>query len=195
MSILSLANPVFTSNVFDIVESFHRHAFFEDIDNTQQKGLLLLNSKSPWFKYLPLATYEILGHISPRQTPKCLLKLFIFLSSLLDWPHLLSLGLLSLSFHYFCVILYALGMFLTHHHLLPDHCSPFLLFFLWNESLASISELCKDVLLHVIEHASHHLGLMVLQWGPVPPLLEAWRCGVSVVPLHIVPELFVSLFL
>jgi hypothetical protein len=62
-------------------------------------------------------------------------------------------------------------------------------------SFAGISPLRKDMLSHVIEHALHHLGFVDLKGRPLPPLLEARRCCVSVVALHIVAKLLMGLLL
>lgn len=59
-----LANIIFNRCVFDIVESLICHALFKHIDNAKQEGFLLLDSKSPTFKYLSFSAHKIQSHIS-----------------------------------------------------------------------------------------------------------------------------------
>lgn len=55
-------------------------------------------------------------------------------------------------------------------------------------SLASVSELGKDMLLHVKEHAFHQFGFMDVQLCPGSPLFEARRGCISIVALHVVSK-------
>ena len=168
------------------------HALFKHINRTKQKGSLLLHRNSPALKYLPLSTHEIKSHIPSCKGRSHLFTLAIFLLKFFHGSYLRRFYLFTCDFHFIAIIHHTLLVLVAQVYLFLDHLLSFLLFLLCDVSLACVSELGKDVLLHVIKHAAHHLGFMEVEGGPLSPLLEPRGSCVGIESLHIVSKLFVS---
>jgi hypothetical protein len=67
MAILGRIDLCFLSRPLDMVEALHSHALLQNVDDTEQKCLLLPHCHSPRFKDHPLATHTNKVEISPRQ--------------------------------------------------------------------------------------------------------------------------------
>lgn len=143
VSILGRIDFIVLSWTLDVMETFHRHALLQDVDNAEQKRLLLLYCYSPRFKNHPLATDKDQSQISPWHGVNSSSHLAICNFWLTLWPNHFSLALFSVLSGYFLVIGDALLVFFANHHLLSDSWASLALLLLRNMRLASVSKLCK----------------------------------------------------